>query len=53
MTSKPDETNESAEVKKPYETPRLHVYGDIREIARSAGRMGMADGGAHQMNKTR
>ena len=35
---------ESAPAKKPYETPRLEVYGDIREIARAAGVRGMMDG---------
>jgi hypothetical protein len=53
MTGKPDETSGAVPPKKPYESPRLDVYGDIREIARAAGMMGMADGGAHQMNKTR
>ena len=35
---------ESAPAKKPYETPRLEVYGDIREIAKAVGVMGMMDG---------
>jgi hypothetical protein len=29
--------------KKPYEKPQLEVYGDIREIAKSAALMGMMD----------
>jgi hypothetical protein len=39
-------------MKKPYEPPRLVVYGDIREIAKSVGMTGMADGAAHGNNKT-
>ena len=39
--------------KKPYESPRLDVYGDIREIARSVGMMGKRDGGHLRMTKTR
>ena len=31
--------------KKPYEKPTLERYGDIREIARNVGLMGMSDGG--------
>lgn len=39
-------------MKKPYETPRLVVYGDIRDIAKSVGKNGMLDGAAHGNNKT-
>jgi hypothetical protein len=31
--------------KKPYQTPRLDVYGDIRKITQTAGNTGNADGG--------
>jgi hypothetical protein len=38
--------------RKPYESPRLEVYGDIRSVTDSVGMMGMADGGPHNMAKT-
>ena len=44
MPTASKQERESAPAKKPYETPRLEVYGDIREIARAAGSMGMMDG---------
>ena len=34
----------SVPLKKPYETPRLEVYGDVREVARNVGLFGMFDG---------
>ena len=49
MTIKP--TKEQAD-KKSYERPRLVVYGDIREITKSIGMTGAADGAAHGSNKT-
>ena len=33
MTTISTKAGESAPPKKPYETPRLEVYGDVREIA--------------------
>ena len=44
MTTMSTKDGESALPKKPYETPRLEVYGDVREIARSVGLSGMFDG---------
>lgn len=38
--------------KKTYERPRLDVYGDIREIAKSVGMQGGADGASHGQTKT-
>ena len=38
--------------KKPYEPPRLDVYGDIRKITQTAGNTGAADGGHGSMNRT-
>jgi hypothetical protein len=38
--------------KKPYQRPRLDVYGDIREIARSVGMSGAPDGATHAFTKT-
>ena len=37
--------------KKPFQTPELIVYGDIREITLAVGKFGAADGGKGQ-NKT-
>ncbi len=53
MTSEPGDSDEVVPPKKPYESPRLDVYGDIREIARSVGMMGKMDGGFLRMTKTR
>ena len=39
-------------MKKPYEPPRLIVYGDIRDIAKAVGKIGMSDGATHGSNKT-
>ena len=38
--------------KKPYQTPQLLAYGDVREITRAVGSMGAADGATHGMTKT-
>ena len=38
--------------KKPFQTPKLSVYGDIREITQTVGKVGMADGGKGSMSKT-
>ena len=54
MTTKSTTTGESGLPKRPYETPRLEVYGDIREIAKAVGSTGAGDGGGHLgPNKTR
>ena len=39
-------------MKKPYEPPRLVVYGDIRDIAKSVGKIGMSAGATHGNTKT-
>jgi hypothetical protein len=44
--AKPDEDQPA---KKPYETPQLEEYGDIREIAQAIGHSGMQDGGGHSL----
>lgn len=44
MTTISTKAGETAPPKKPYETPPLEVYGDVREIARSVGIVGMFDG---------
>lgn len=38
--------------KRPYKSPRLEVYGNIREIAATAGMSGAADGAVHGNTKT-
>jgi hypothetical protein len=38
--------------KKPFKTPELVVYGDIREITQTVGKLGMSDGGKGAMSKT-
>jgi hypothetical protein len=30
--------------KKPYQPPKLHVYGNLAEMTQSTGRIGKADG---------
>jgi hypothetical protein len=39
--------------KKPFEPPRLHVYGDISTLTRAVGKTGLADGGKGTTTKTR
>jgi hypothetical protein len=39
--------------KKPFEPPRLHVYGDISALTRAVGQTGLADGGKGKTAKTR
>ena len=38
--------------KKPFEPPRLTVYGDIARLTRTVGRTGANDGGHSPPNKT-
>ena len=38
--------------KKPYKSPELSVYGDVREITRTVGDKGGADGGTGSMGKS-
>ena len=52
MTVKSKDFTQDEPVKKPYITPRLEVYGDIRVVTASAGFMNNADGAAHGMTKT-
>ena len=39
--------------KKPFEAPRLHVYGDIAALTRAVGKTGLADGGSGNAKNTR
>jgi hypothetical protein len=52
MTARSTSSDEDRPARKPYEPPRLEVYGDIRELTESVGMTGNADGGAHSMTKT-
>jgi hypothetical protein len=39
--------------KKPFEPPRLEVYGDITALTRKIGNSGAPDGGVVPTNKTK
>ena len=41
------------QTKKPFEPPRLTVYGDITTLTRAVGRTGLSDGGKGTNNRTR
>ena len=45
--------NAPAQPKKPFEPPRLHVYGDIASLTRKIGVTGLSDGGAKSTKSTR
>ena len=47
MTVRAPQSKEDDHARKPYEPPRLEVYGDIRDIAKAIGHAGTLDGGAH------
>ena len=47
MTVRLPQSKNDEHRRKPYETPRLEVYGDIRDIAKAVGHEGTADGAAH------
>jgi hypothetical protein len=52
MSTESPSLNEDRPNKKPYESPRLEVYGDIRELTDSVGMTGSADGAPHGQTKT-
>ena len=52
MTTKSASFNEDGPAKKPYESPRLDVYGDIRDVTDSTASDGKPDGSAHGNVKT-
>jgi hypothetical protein len=53
MTTKSTSLQENGPVKKPYERPRLEVYGDIREVTDAVGKKSsMFDGGHFALTKT-
>jgi len=45
--------NSPAQSKKPFEAPRLHVYGDIAALTRAVGKTGLSDGGIGSTKNTR
>ena len=52
MTTKSASFNEDGPAKKPYERPRLDVYGDIRDVTDSNSSLGKNDGAVHGNIKT-
>jgi hypothetical protein len=45
MERKPEPQAQQHEAKKPYHTPEVIVYGNIREVTRNLGPKGNVDGG--------
>jgi hypothetical protein len=39
----------AAPAKKPYETPQLVSYGNLRDIAQAVGHLGALDGARHSL----
>jgi hypothetical protein len=53
MTPKSEIVKKDGRTKKPYERPRLEVYGDIGEVTDAVGtKSATADGALHGANKT-
>jgi hypothetical protein len=51
MATKPTTFKDDEPAKKPYESPRLEVYGDIRAVTAAVALVGKNDGG-HGSDKT-
>jgi hypothetical protein len=49
----PQPPKQGSEAKKPFEPPRLQVYGDIAALTRKVGRTGASDGGSGANKQTR
>ena len=45
MERKPEAAGNEHETKKPYHTPEVIVYGNIRDITKNIGSKGALDGG--------
>jgi hypothetical protein len=41
-----------AQKKKPYQSPKLLVYGDLSQMTRSSGKIGQKDGGSGLNRRT-
>ena len=53
MATTPASFEKEGPAKKPYASPRLEVYGDIREVTASLNPTGgMSDAGLHGVTKT-
>jgi len=53
MATTPASVNNDRPAKKPYDSPRLEVYGDIREVTDAVNPAGAkSDGSLHANNKT-
>jgi len=52
MRTTPPAVNNSSQVKKQYEPPRLDCYGDVAAITRTAGNNGNPDGGHGSHGRT-
>jgi hypothetical protein len=53
MATTPASFKKDGPAKKPYESPRLEVYGDIREVTDAVNPAGAkSDGSLHANNKT-
>jgi hypothetical protein len=52
MATESPSFKEDRPARKPYERPRLEVYGDIRTVTEAIGHSGNDDGGTHTSNKT-
>jgi len=51
--AQPPSGNSPEQPKKPFEPPRLRVYGDIAALTRKVGKTGLADGGVGGTKSTR
>jgi hypothetical protein len=49
---RPDKPGEDKLAKKVYQSPELVLYGNISEITRAVGNMGMMDGASSSPDKT-
>jgi hypothetical protein len=52
MTTTPPAVENTDAQKKPYEPPRLEVYGDIRKVTQTVGNTGSPDGGHGSHGRT-
>jgi hypothetical protein len=52
MATKSTSLNEDGPAKKPYESPRLEVYGDIRAVTAATGTTTPKNDGSHSNEKT-
>ena len=52
MTTTPPPADRTDAPKKRYETPKLAVYGDLRQITQTVSNTGNADGGHGSMSRT-